>query len=84
MPCVTLDNHINILNIIEQDDTLQQLTQFKLDKQHLHENFIKDMTILHDNYKTKIAFLELTMTKVSFKWIHRFIDNYFIIDLFLL
>ncbi|CAF0889329.1 unnamed protein product, partial [Rotaria sordida] len=59
-----LDNQINILNVIEQEDALKQLIQFKFDKQQLKEKFVKDITMLHVNFKTQIAFLRSTINKI--------------------
>jgi hypothetical protein len=60
-----LNNQINVLNAIEQDDILKQNIQFKLDKRQLQEKFVKDITILHGDFQTKITFLRSTVIKVS-------------------
>ncbi|CAF3469871.1 unnamed protein product [Rotaria sp. Silwood1] len=71
-----LDNQINILNVIEQEDTLKQYIQFKFEKQQLKEIFVKDITMLHVNFKTQIAFLRLTINRVSINEILLFLRDY--------
>ncbi|CAF1509850.1 unnamed protein product [Adineta ricciae] len=60
-----LNSQINVLDAIEQDDTLQQHVQFKLDKQQLQEQFIKDLTALYTNFHTQIFALRSTMNKIN-------------------
>ncbi|UJR38414.1 hypothetical protein I4U23_031082 [Adineta vaga] len=62
---VELNNQINILNAIEQDDILKQNIQFKLDKQQLQENFIKDLTLLHTDFRTEFLSLRSTIKKIN-------------------
>ncbi|CAF2503337.1 unnamed protein product [Rotaria sp. Silwood2] len=71
-----LDNQINILNVIEQEDIIKQFIQFQFDKQQLEEKFVKDITMLHVNFKTQTDFLRSTINKVSFNKILLFIQDY--------
>ena len=60
-----LNNQINVLDAIEQDDALQQSIQFKLDKRQSQEKFVKDITMLHADFKIQIIYLRSTINKVS-------------------
>jgi hypothetical protein len=60
-----LNNQINVLNAIEQDNALQQFIQFKHNKRQLEEKYVKDITILHANFKTQIVSLRSTLNRVS-------------------
>ncbi|CAF1406322.1 unnamed protein product [Adineta ricciae] len=60
-----LNSQINVFDAIEQDDILQQHVQFKLDKQQLQEQFIKDLTILYTNFHTQIFVLRSTVNKIN-------------------
>jgi hypothetical protein len=70
-----LDNQINVLNAMEQDDTLQQFIQFQLQKRQLEENFFKDITILHGHFKTQIDSLKSTINEVSLNEFTRSFQN---------
>jgi hypothetical protein len=60
-----LNNQINVLNAVEQDDTLRQFIQFKLDKRKLEEDFVKDLTALHADFTSQLIALKSTVNKVG-------------------